>query len=173
MKNEIAIKSSDLPEWTNIGNGDWMKIKELTADDLPTLAVIDRFAEGITTQQNCNEQEALIFGKELTVDGLQTAKDDRRAESPRFGRIITKMFMEYPHAIVDQAIDNLITDLKWLPEPARIREELDKVNRPRTVALARALTLRMRVKHLKPKLSVVPLNAEQREKLKTIQGKMA
>lgn len=70
-------------------------------------------------------------------------------------------------------MDNLLTELKWLPEPARIRQELDKVNHDRAVALSRATTLRIRVKQFKPRLSVVPLNAAQREKLKSIQGKMA
>lgn len=173
MKNEIALKSSDMPKWLDICNGDWMEIKDLPADKLPSLTEVEQFVESLSALPNCTEIEAMIFGKELTEDGLQFARDDNRAGNPRFVRIIVKMFMSYPFAVVDQAIENLFSDLKWMPEPARIRDELDKVNHPRVVALARAGTLRMRVKQIKPKLSVVPLNAEKRAKLAKIQGKMA
>ena len=155
--NELAIRPN-IPEWVNLCDGDWMELKKLDAHELPTMNEINATIENLTAQSNCSISDATAYAEELS---LPVANNDTRMQSPRFGRIIVKLFMEYPPEIVDQAIDNLMFNLKWYPEPEVIKQELDKCHAPVRIALGRAKNFRMLVKHNPPKPKGVSATPEE------------
>lgn len=140
MKNKLAIVDVTLPDWLNQCDGDYLQIRKLLAEQLPPLVEVVEVIDRLTSDKNCTFKQSIWLFEQLSF--LPSAASDRRLGSELITDIISKMFMQFPRWVGQNAVINLLSKLKWLPAPVEIIAELEAVYQPVGLAISRAETFK-------------------------------
>lgn len=144
--NEISIIGFKLPEnFTRT----YSQIQELPDEQLPDINRVNDIISRIDSVKSCDRDTATRLL--VNLDSCYPSKTDKRLESDFFTNAVIGLFMNYTPQVCAAAMNEILTECRFLPVVAEFKEYLEKHDYERLKPLNVAKMYQRRIAKVKPK----------------------